>query len=150
MANPMNPEPSSAPTLLDRRQFLQLAWKSLLGLSGALGLAGLVRYFSYQPYPTPQTRFDLGTMDELNITTSLVVQKAQAIVIRSGNDLLAFSLVCPHLGCIVDLKTDRFTCPCHGSQFNLDGTVKKGPAVQPLRPLNLEIDENGRLILDIA
>lgn len=145
--NPFTPPESSS---LHRRQFLQLAWKSLLSLSGALGLAGLVRYFSYQPYPTPQTTFDLGAMDELNIESAMVVEQAQAIVIRSGNDLRAFSLVCPHLGCVVDLTKDKFTCPCHGSQFNLNGEVIEGPANLPLRPLDLEIDENGHLILDSA
>lgn len=146
----MNSDQPSPPDSLHRRHFLQLAWKSLLGLSGALGLTGLVRYFSFQPYPTPQTSFDLGALDELNIQSSMVVEQAQAIVVRTGNELRAFSLVCPHLGCVVDLKKDGFTCPCHGSQFNLDGDVIQGPASQPLRPLDLEIDENGHLILDTA
>jgi cytochrome b6-f complex iron-sulfur subunit len=146
----MKPEPSSQTNTLHRRQFLQLAWKSLLGLSGALGLGGLVRYFSYQPYPTPPTRFDLGIFAELDFSQAMVVEEAQAILIPVGKNLLASSLVCPHLGCIVELKTDRFTCPCRGSQFNLQGELEKGPADRPLRQLNLEIDENGHLILDTA
>jgi Rieske Fe-S protein len=45
----------------------------------------------------------------------------------------AFSSVCTHAGCNVSEVTDGLiTCPCHGSKFNLDGTVSHGPAKSPL------------------
>lgn len=39
------------------------------------------------------------------------------------NNILAFSSICPHLGCAVDYRqTDRdFFCPCHTSSFDLEG-----------------------------
>lgn len=44
-----------------------------------------------------------------------------------------FSSVCTHAGCNVNKITDgKIVCPCHNSQFNLDGTVAKGPAKTPL------------------
>lgn len=44
-----------------------------------------------------------------------------------------FSTVCPHAGCNVSKVTDgKIVCPCHGSKFNLDGTVDQGPADKPL------------------
>jgi Rieske Fe-S protein len=44
-----------------------------------------------------------------------------------------FSSVCTHAGCKVNKITDgKIVCPCHNSQFNLDGTVAKGPANKPL------------------
>jgi Rieske Fe-S protein len=44
-----------------------------------------------------------------------------------------FSSVCPHAGCNVNRITDgKIICPCHNSEFNLDGTVAQGPAKQPL------------------
>jgi Rieske Fe-S protein len=46
-----------------------------------------------------------------------------------------FSSVCTHAGCNVNAITDgKIVCPCHGSEFNLDGTVAKGPAKTPLDP----------------
>jgi Rieske Fe-S protein len=39
---------------------------------------------------------------------------------------------CTHLGCAVVVKSDGIDCPCHGSKFNLDGTVAHGPATAPL------------------
>jgi Rieske Fe-S protein len=44
-----------------------------------------------------------------------------------------FSAVCTHAGCTVaEVLGASINCPCHGSSFNLDGTVAKGPAKRPL------------------
>ena len=44
-----------------------------------------------------------------------------------------FSTVCPHKGCDVSkVENGTIDCPCHGSQFNLDGAVVQGPADKPL------------------
>jgi Rieske Fe-S protein len=48
-----------------------------------------------------------------------------------------FAVNCSHLGCSVAFNKDgkQFDCPCHGSQFHLDGTVLHGPATAPLSHL---------------
>jgi Rieske Fe-S protein len=44
-----------------------------------------------------------------------------------------FSSSCTHKGCAVNKVADgTIDCPCHGSKFNLDGTVANGPAAKPL------------------
>jgi Rieske Fe-S protein len=52
----------------------------------------------------------------------------------TAGDYKAFSTICTHQNCpMTDLKEDTLSCACHGSQFSvLDGSVKKGPATQPL------------------
>ncbi|MEZ4411355.1 MAG: ubiquinol-cytochrome c reductase iron-sulfur subunit [Gemmatimonadales bacterium] len=62
-------------------------------------------------------------------------------VAKPGGTVTVFSPICPHLGCRYDWDAadHRFACPCHGSQFALDGTVLAGPAPRPLDPLPSEI-----------
>ena len=57
--------------------------------------------------------------------------------VNSGNGIKVFSVTCSHLGCSVAINKDakRFDCPCHGSQFALDGHVIHGPAAAPLAKL---------------
>ena len=58
-----------------------------------------------------------------------------------GDTYTAFSTICPHWGCEVDLPdTDHvIRCPCHGSSFDMRGRVISGPAEVDLAPFELEI-----------
>ena len=52
---------------------------------------------------------------------------------------VVFSPICPHLGCRFNWSesANKFLCPCHGSQYNFDGTHVAGPAPRGLDPLPL-------------
>jgi cytochrome b6-f complex iron-sulfur subunit len=57
------------------------------------------------------------------------------IVIRvDATTVDTLSDVCTHAGCEVNFRSTlgHLLCPCHGSQFALDGTVLVGPAIKPL------------------
>jgi len=58
-------------------------------------------------------------------------------VTRDRGTLRAFAITCPHLGCsyAYDDGLRHFLCPCHGSQFALDGSIVHGPATAPLSHL---------------
>ncbi|WOT38280.1 Rieske (2Fe-2S) protein [Streptomyces coeruleorubidus] len=60
----------------------------------------------------------------------------------TAGDYKAFSTICTHRDCpMVDLKDDTISCTCHGSQFSvLDGSVKKGPAVEPLAAKQIRVE----------
>jgi Rieske Fe-S protein len=55
--------------------------------------------------------------------------------------VIAYNTVCPHLGCFVDYRKDEqdFFCPCHDSNFDLEGNLLKG--VSPRGMDTLEVDE---------
>ncbi len=54
----------------------------------------------------------------------------------------AVSLFCSHLGCSVSWNNAETTwdCPCHGSRFDIDGSVIDGPAVTPLKRVQVDQD----------
>ena len=54
----------------------------------------------------------------------------------SGIENYGINAVCTHLGCVVpwNAAENKFMCPCHGSQYNFQGKVVRGPA-----PLSLAL-----------
>jgi Rieske Fe-S protein len=54
-----------------------------------------------------------------------------------------FSSICPHLGCRYNWVADqkRFICPCHGSQFGIQGEHLAGPAPRGLDPLPFRVKD---------
>lgn len=63
-----------------------------------------------------------------------------------SGDFKGFSNVCTHTGCTLNSVTDKtINCPCHGSKFNLDGTVAQGPASTPLETKRIVVQGNSIL-----
>ena len=133
--------------LISRKKFLQLSTKAVLWLAGGLGLAGLIRYFSYTPVSGSQLTFDLGPREDFPSSGRMLRVDIPAVIYRRGSDYQAFSLVCTHLGCVLEESPTGYTCPCHGSQFSLNGRVESGPAVKDLAALKIELTEEGDLLL---
>ena len=70
------------------------------------------------------------------------------IIVAKNNSITVFSSHCTHLGCKIDkLEDDRFVCPCHGSEYNLNGKVIKGPAFKNLEIVPSRISEDGNDII---
>lgn len=53
----------------------------------------------------------------------------------------ALHTVCPHLGCFIDYRSSNndFFCPCHNSNFKLDGSIASGVSPRPMDPLKIQI-----------
>jgi cytochrome b6-f complex iron-sulfur subunit len=62
------------------------------------------------------------------------------IVVRNlpNDGMIALSIICTHKGCEVRVLPDAFQCPCHGSEYRVDGAVLEGPASQPLQRFAVE------------
>ena len=70
-------------------------------------------------------------------------------VSSSGGVLTVLENICTHMGCQTgwELSGGYWECPCHGSRFNPDGSVLRGPATLPLTSLAFHI-ENDQIVLD--
>jgi len=77
-----------------------------------------------------------------------VEEKATAWVVKHGNEVLALSPACTHLGCAYGWNAAKrnFVCPCHASAFSIDGRVLAGPAPRPLDRYQTRV-EGGRLLV---
>jgi len=70
------------------------------------------------------------------------------LVLNLGGTIRALSGTCTHEGCPLgwNPRQQLIRCPCHGSAFFPDGTVKSGPAQRPLRQYPAEV-RKGKLIV---
>jgi cytochrome b6-f complex iron-sulfur subunit len=134
-------------TRLSRRDFLKLARTALLAASGLLGLGGLIRFLNYQSQPPAPSEFDLGEASDYAPDSRTVLPQVPAVLTRTAAGFTALSLVCTHLGCTVEARADGFACPCHGSHFDPQGGVTRGPASKPLTALRVETTSDGKLKL---
>ena len=69
------------------------------------------------------------------------------IIINENESPTVLSARCTHLGCKIDkLENGRLICPCHGSEYNLNGNPIKGPAYKNLENIQAEISADGKTI----
>jgi len=63
---------------------------------------------------------------------------------RTGETIVARSLLCTHQGCVVAWQEDiqQYKCPCQGAWFDIDGQVVSGPTTKPLVAFPATIVEN--------
>lgn len=56
-------------------------------------------------------------------------------------EVVAYSAICTHQGCVVAAAGSKFECPCHGSIFDAaTGDVEVGPALEPLATVAVTVD----------
>jgi Rieske Fe-S protein len=78
-------------------------------------------------------------IEEVPVEGGIVLTQKRLAIVNYSNKLQVFSLVCPHLGCTISLTDKNFKCPCHGSEFDLQGHVIKGPANRGLSALPFKV-----------
>lgn len=124
----LDPEP------LPRRDFLGKSALWSAGSALALAAIGMLRLPKAAVLPSLSKKFAVKLPESLAPGVPFIPSGKQVAFFRSQGDegIYAVSLVCTHLGCVVKQGADGFQCPCHGSLFDFDGKVVKGPAPSPL------------------
>jgi len=85
-----------------------------------------------------------------SLTQGLKGDPTYIIVKEDGAGVENFGVnsICTHLGCVVpwNAAENKFKCPCHGSQYNFQGKVVRGPAPLSLALAHLDIDEKDNIV----
>ncbi|GLH67973.1 ubiquinol-cytochrome c reductase iron-sulfur subunit [Geothrix edaphica] len=148
MSQPEPSVPTCAPGGLDRREFCACALAVAAAAAAvSCGGGGGGGYSSAPPPPPPpppspittsETKTSLlgqpsGTVRDYTTTASgacpLILGAAQGYyLVRDSAGIYAFNASCLHQGGRLNTTQTGFGCPCHGSQYDLNGTVTVGPA----------------------
>jgi cytochrome b6-f complex iron-sulfur subunit len=143
--------------MMDRRTFM--TWVGLSALSSSLPVAiaacksTSAATASMKAATRPDGFTAVGSVKALNQTGFVKDKKFAAgplLVVQDSTNkskLIAVNSTCTHQGCAVSWKAvnKEFDCPCHGSKFNADGSVKVGPARKPLAKFSVKTE--GDMIL---
>jgi Rieske Fe-S protein len=83
-----------------------------------------------------------------DLASVLVRANGRAIHLVRNESLsyTAFLAECTHKGCIVEHQGSVFVCPCHGSEFGIDGKVQEGPATRNLTEFPVSVRDDAFVI----
>lgn len=106
----------------------------------ALTCASLGLLWRYLTPPAIRRRTVVARVPKADVPVegALVFSQERMALMREGDTVYALDLVCTHLGCTVMVTSSGLSCPCHGSRFDRQGRVLKGPADRTLRRLKVE------------
>lgn len=132
-----------------RRRFLLVTGTTSI-VAGTIGFLGAtVRFLFPNVLYEPPARFPVGRPEDFPPESVTFLSDRQLFVFKSTSEFHAISSVCTHLGCNVrHLGPGGFSCPCHGSLFDADGQVIRGPATRPLASLGLQLSPRRELVVD--
>ena len=122
---------------VNRREFLNIAFLASIGLV-SLEAAGLTVLFAFPTFEEGEFGgvIDVGPISELPAPDDPPRNEPKVKLWVSNTDqgVMGIYKVCTHLGCLYNWSEQevRFLCPCHGSQFEKDGTYIAGPAGRSL------------------
>src|ERR1700686_1079569 len=95
------------------------------------------------------TTLSAGSASALKAGTLESVSGYAVAIARDSAGVYALSLVCTHQGCAMtnDASAYGIVCGCHGSVFDAQGNVLRGPATQALPHFAVTVDASGQLTI---
>ena len=133
---------------LNRREFLNYAWLASLGML-LVNVGGIGFLFAMPRFKPGEFggAFSIGRVSNLPPVNASPVNNPNGKfwLTRTDQGLMALYKVCTHLGCLYAWRDqeDKFICPCHGSQFEYDGTYIRGPAPRSLDRFVVQVVDSG-------
>lgn len=130
---------------INRREFLNFAWLVSLGFL-TVSFGGVTYLFSLPRFREGEfggifTAGEVGDLPQVG-SAPANMPKVKLWLSNTENGLVALYKVCTHLGCLYNWsdQVTHFVCPCHGSEFQPDGTYIRGPAPRSLDRFVLRLE----------
>jgi len=128
--------PDAVPESKTKRAFLKILTIFIGGAIALLSSWGALKFVFFQTKAEKDRELSIETFNSLTPGAPFFVPQAEAWVIKGKNltDSFALNDRCTHLGCRYKWNSEKgvFECPCHGSSFDVHGSVLQGPATKPL------------------
>lgn len=138
---------------MNRRNFLNWVGISWIASCLPVAIAACSTKETTKNTSVSQEWQQIGNSSELNNNGKLLAKNTsvgEVLVVKTSqqNNLVAVNPTCTHAGCTVEWKSDtnKFVCPCHGSEFNIDGKVHTAPATTPLTTYAVKVEGDSVLI----
>jgi menaquinol-cytochrome c reductase iron-sulfur subunit len=124
----------------------------LLSVASLGSIGAMCRFVKPNVLYEPPTRIKIGRPEDFPPLTPTFLPDKRLFVFREPDGVYVISAVCTHLGCTVkrDPRTSGFDCPCHGSIFDEQGAVIKGPAPRDLKWLSVSLTRDHKLLVDLS
>jgi cytochrome b6-f complex iron-sulfur subunit len=122
---------------INRQEFLNIAWLASMGFM-LVSIGGVSYLFAMPRFKEGEFGgvITVGNTNDLPQVGSSPkgYPKVKLWLSNTNEGVKAIYKVCTHLGCLYNWSDQEgiFICPCHGSQFNLDGSYIQGPAPRSL------------------
>ncbi len=125
---------------------MALSRRELLVLGGSACAATMLGCGSLLP-----SMLDAGMASALAVGALRAVSGYPVAVGHDAGGYYAISLICTHAGCDMgvdgQVSSAGVLCSCHGSVFDVNGAVMRGPAGTGLDHYAVSIDAGGKLIV---
>jgi arsenite oxidase small subunit len=146
--------PDETPTRMSRRQLL------VAGATGAAAVAtgaDVAEAASANGYPQLQVIQLAKLRPNRPVTFNYPLAKQPSVLLDMGRavpngvgpkkSIVAYSILCQHMGCPVEYqpKLREFVCPCHQSRYDPErlASIVQGVAMQPLPRVLLQVRNGG-------
>ncbi len=128
---------------MSRREFLNYVWGASIALFMAQ-FGGLTFFFAFPRFrpgqfggKIPASVSDLPELNKPPVANDV----GKFWMVNTDQGVNVLYKICTHLGCIYPWSDAAgiFACPCHGSQFQLNGDYIAGPAPRALDKFKFEV-----------
>ncbi len=134
---------------VSRRGFVRLTLGWLAGTFAVVAsTAGMVRFLVPNVLFEPSQLFKAGKAEDYADNSVTFLEDERVFLVRQGNTFRCLSAICTHLGCTVNRAEKGYHCPCHGSVFDEQGSVKGGPAPRGLAWFEVTLSRDNRLLVN--